>query len=196
MKRKSYKIRKTQPVGARSASGRKRDRTPERVMPCDGVLRKRETYGVAANDGDYCDAIGRAYIAGLLGSDERAKILVQAARRVAWQYWRIYRPEFGSPDSLARYQPQSASRQLEPSEERMLEKALNDSIKSVEKLDRPYRFGNPHRAAFDQLVIDTNPDHGPPWLDEIIFAHRQKREPDPRHMRALDCARKALEEIA
>ena len=190
MGRKSYRIRKNQPVGTRSASGRKRDRTPQRLQPCDGIIRKRAAYGFADNDADYADAIGRAYIAGLLGAGDRAKDLVIAARKVAWQYWRIFKPQFGTPDSLARFQPQAPSKHIEPDQERILEDALNDSLEAVGKAGRNIR------TAFDQLVVDMNPDHGPPWLDRIIFAHRAKKTADARDMQMLEWAKEGLHVIA
>lgn len=188
--KRSYRIRKGQPAGPRSACGRKRDRTPQRVQPCDGLIRKRVAYGVADNDADYADAIGRAYIAGLLGAGDRAKDLVVAARKVAWQYWRIFQPQFGTPDSLARFQPQQPARRIEPDEERILEDALNDSLEIIGKAGRNVRL------AFDQLVIDMNPDHGPPWLDRIIFAHRQKQPADAKDMQMLQWAKDGLQLMA
>ena len=189
-KGRSYRIRKGQPHGNRSASGRKRDRTPERVQPCEGLLRKRAAYGFADNDGDYADAIGRAYIAGLLGTGDRAKDLVVAARKIAWQYWRIFRPEFGSPDSLARFQPQAPGKHIDPAQERILEDALNDSLDTIGKAGRQVR------KAFDELVIDMQPDHGPAFLDRIIFAHRQHKTADARDMQMLEWAKEGLSLIA
>lgn len=185
-KGKNYRIRKSQPHGARSASGRKRDRTPERMQPCDGIIRKRAAYGFAANDADYADAIGRAHIAGLLGDGDRAKDMVVAARKIAWQYWRVFRPEFGTPDSLARFQPQAPTHRIDPERERILEDAMNDSLDSIRKAGRNVR------TAFDQLVIDMHPDHGPAWLDRIIFARRRDVQPDIRDMQMLQWAKDGL----
>lgn len=188
-KRKTYRIRKDQPHGNRSASGRKRDRTPERVTACDGLIRKRAAYGIADNDADYADAIGRAHIAGLLGSGDRAKDLVVAARKIAWQYWRVFRPEFGTPDSLARFQPQAPTGRPDPERERILEDAMNDSLDSIGKAGRNVR------TAFDQLVIDMNPDHGPAFLDRLIFARKTCRSPDPRDSQMMAWALEALNVI-
>jgi hypothetical protein len=46
------------------------------------------------------------------------------------------------------------------------------------------------RPAFDELVIDLNPDYGPPWLDRLIT--REGREIDRRK---LALALKGLFEI-
>lgn len=188
-KRKTYRIRKDQPHGNRSASGRKRDRTPERATACDGLMRKRAEYGFADNDADYADAIGRAHIAGLLGTGDRAKDMVVAARKIAWQYWRVFRPEFGTPDSLARFQPQAPTGRPDPERERILEDAMNDSLDSIGKAGRNVR------TAFDQLVIDMNPDHGPAWLDRVIFARRSGKSADNGDWQRLEWALEGLRVI-
>lgn len=186
------KIRQGQPQGNRSASGRLRDRTPRRVTACDGVLRKRAFYGVAANDTDTCDAIGRAYAAGLLGHGEdgaeRASRLLNAGRRIAAQYWRVL--GFHTPDSLARFQPSSPSAPPSPEDERIREDALNDGLALVQAQGRSCRF------AFDQLVIDPNPDHGPAWLDRLIWARKQGRTPMEGDNNMLRLAVKGLEALA
>ena len=58
MARTKAKLRKGQPIGARSASGRKRDRTPQRLAPCDGILRRRAAYGAAAKGSTLLNACG------------------------------------------------------------------------------------------------------------------------------------------
>jgi hypothetical protein len=182
---KKLKLRKGQPAGARSASGRKRERTVVAVGPCEGVKRRRDLYrlpvdqvGEAGNDRqnrrraetDTCDAIGRAYCAGLLGTGDRANDMLMAGRRLAAQYWIAY----GVPtmDSLARFQPQDAKGEPRTQEQRdesdrIREQMLNDSLDTINKAGRAVR------KYFDELVIDLNPDHGPAWLDRIVFAHRR-----------------------
>ena len=182
------KPQKGQPAGSRSASGRKRDRTPIRVEACDGIQRRRAIYRVAANDTDTCDAIGRAYTAGLLGSGERAKSLMIVGRKIASQYWRIL--GFATPDSLARFQPSQPSTPISDERAKMLEDALNDALEIVSKLSRD------HRRYFDQLVIDPNPDFGPPWLDRIVHAQNLGRGPSEADGNAMRLARAGLEALA
>lgn len=167
--RKRGKLSKGQPAGSRSASGRLRARDPLRVGPCDGIVRRRAMLGVAADDRETFDALGRAWAAGLLHPDPaRAKAMLDAGRRMAAQYWRSY--GFLTPDSLARFQPSAASAPANDDDQRRREEALTSSLDAVLKIGRSTRF------AFDQLVIDMNPDSGPPFLDRIIFAHRQRQK--------------------
>jgi len=182
------KLRVGQPVGARSASGRKRDRTPLRVSPCDGVARRQALYGMAANDTDTCDAIGRAFNAGLLGEGEAAMKRLNAGRRVAARYWRVL--GFPTADSLARFQPISGGCPLPPDEERRRETELNGN------LDALNAEGRDVRRAFDQLVIDPNPDHGPPWLDRLIWAEKRGQTRGGADVELLRRAVAGLEAIA
>lgn len=188
MGRSKGKLSKGQPQGSRSASGRKRDRAPARVSACEGVIRRKELYSVAANDTDTCDAIGRAYTAGLLGSGEHAKTLLIAGRKIAAQYWRVY--GFPTPDSLARFQPQQPSTPMDPEREKIREQALSDALDIIAKV------GRDHRRCFDQLVIDMNPDCGPPWLDRIAYAHRRGISASEGDYNALRLAKEGLEAIA
>lgn len=150
---------------------------------------------MAANDTDTADAIGRAYAAGLLGHEQpdfgpSSKDLLQAGRNIAWQYWRVYASQFPTPDSLARFQPCQPSARIDPDRERIIEAALNDALKIVEGESRDCR------RAFDQLVIDLNPDYGPKWLDNIIYAHRRKQRATEGDYNMLRLAKKGLELIA
>lgn len=203
MGRKRGSFGKLQPRGARSASGRLRERKPVRVEPCDGVKRRHELYRIAANDvgdaadrhqrkgkmeTDTCDALGRAYNAGLLGTGQRAQDLLSAGRKIASQYWRVY--GFSTPDSLARFQPQRPSARLDPDKEKIIEDALNDGLDLVRARGRDVR------RAFEQLVIDLNPDCGPAWLDQVVYAHRTKRTAAERDMTMLRLAVEGLEAIA
>lgn len=189
MGRARGKPSKGQPTGNRSASGRKRDRTPLRIVPCDGIIRRREMYGAPANDMDTHDALGRAWQAGLLHNDrDRAKALLDAGRKIAAQYWRVY--GFGTPDSLARFQPQEPRGIIDPTKERIREDALNDALGLVG------RRGRSVRKYFDELVINMNPDHGPLWLDRIIFAHRRKERAGEQDYAWLRLAIEGLETVA
>ena len=188
MARTKAKLRKGQPIGARSASGRKRDRTPLRVAPCDGILRRRAAYGAAANDMETHDALGRAWQAGLLHPDpDRARALLDAGRRIGALYWSIY--GFRTRDSLARFMPQQSFGPRDPEKERAREDALNDALARVGARGRPVR------AAFDALAIDLNPDGGPAFLDRIIFAHRRQGEASAADYAVMALAREGLEAV-
>ena len=211
MGRMKGKLSKGQPKGARSASGRKRDRAPANVGPCLGVARRRAEFGLPANDvGEAtpdaarrgkqethtCDAIGRAYITGLLGSGQEAEDLLHAGRSVARRYWATLGVTL-TPDSLARFQPQDAigdpmSEEDRDERDRMREASL---LATLDVLDRCGR-NREVRRAFDQLVIDPNPDQGPAWLDSIITAHRAKAQANARDYAALTLALDGLRAIA
>lgn len=53
-----------------------------------------------------------------------------------------------------------------------------------------------HRKAFDDLVIEIMPDHGPVWLEQLIWAKERKVEPDPAAKQAMERAIAGLEHIA
>ena len=208
MGRPKGKRSKGQPAGARSASGRKRDRTPavERIVPNIGVQRRRALYGLPANDTgstidakvrrerrdsmetDTCDALGRAYCAGLLGTGRRAQDLLLAGRKIAAQYWRAY--GFLTPDSLARFQPHSGGPPADPEKDKIREDALNDALGLVRGR------GHNVRRAFDQLVIDLNADQGPPWLDQIVWAHKHGKRASERDYHMMSLAIEGLEAVA
>lgn len=153
-----------QPVGARSASGRRRDRTPERMPPCDGVLRRRAYYGGGADAAEGHDAIGRAWLAGMLDDDPaRGRAMLDAGRRVAGRYRAQYR--LGTPDSLARFLP-SAGEPVDEALDAAKRAVLANRLAAVDACGRSVRL------AFDALVIDPHADDGPPFLDRLIAARR------------------------
>lgn len=204
MGRPKGKLSKGQPKGARSASGRKRVRAVQSLTPCDGVIRRRELYRLPANDTgepdasdrrerrgrqetDTCDAIGRAYCAGLLGVGELADRRLQAARTIAARYWSIL--GFATPDSLARFQPQQPSAPRDEERDARREQALNDGLALVAACGRDVR------VAFDHLVIDPNPDQGPPWLDAIVISNQGGYKAHDRYIAALERALVGLDAI-
>ena len=189
MAKSKRKLMKGQPAGARSASGRLRNRTPGIVPPSIGVTRRKELYRVPANDTNTCDAIGRAYIAGLLHNDRgRALELMNAGRKIAAQYWRVL--GFATPDSLARFQPSQPFTPMDPATEKIREDAFNVALGMVDARGRDVR------RAFDHLVIDPNPDSGPPWLDRIVWAHRKGERAGERDYALLRLAIEGLEALA
>ncbi len=211
MGRTKGKLSKGQPKGARSASGRKRDRSPSNIGPCLGVARRRAAFGLPANDvgeakpdaarrgrqeTDTCDAIGRAYITGLLGSGQEAEDLLNAGRGIARRYWSTLGSTL-TPDSLARFQPQDATGAPTSQEDRDERDRLRESslLADLDVLDRMGHMRDV-RTAFDQLVIDPQPDQGPSWLDSIMEAHCAKRVASDRDYRTLSLALDGLRAIA
>lgn len=164
---------------------------------CDGVRRRKDLYGKPpspANDANgkvggpdvsqTFDALGRAWSAGLLGVDEdRARELLDGGRRIAAQYWRVY--GYGCGDSLARFQPSQSFGIENEARDKIREDALNDTLAAVSALGRDVR------KAFDELIIDPNPDCGPSWLDKIILGGARID-----HLATLRLATRGLREVA
>lgn len=166
--------------GARTKQGRL-------ITPHDkGTERAQAMQALYGQDG--CDAIGRAFHAGLLGEGSEAKALLDTARAIAGAYWVAY--------ETGRYQCPLADRThgnvtgIDHAKVKRREEWLTESLRIVD------RMGRDVRRAFDQLVIEVFPDAGPSWLDQMIYARRQ-RIPEPiagkaQLRRALD----ALEVLA
>lgn len=108
------------------------------------------------------DAIGRAFECGLLGED--GERLLDTARSLFKAYWRVY--EVG-PIRCAVNDPilrgGASTGNLEHDKRR--EEWLTHSLALIE-----------HRIEFDQLVIDINPDYGPPWLDALVASPSADRK--------------------
>jgi len=109
---------------------------------------------------DGCDAIGRAYRAGLLGEGNEAKALLDLARALSNAYWATY----ASGKITCSIGDKTGGAVVDIDDARTLkrEKWLNACLAHVGSM------GDRYRLAFDQLVIDINPDCGPQWLDRII----------------------------
>lgn len=167
---------------------------------CDGVIRRLAIYAPndkPANDDakdksggrntpDTFDAIGRAYLAGLLdGQPVPAETIRDAGRDFAALYWRIYGVRH--PQSqLGRFLPQGVGMGT-PGAEKALEGALNRKIEALGHKGRIVR------NAFDALCVDSLEfDSGPPWLDRLIFAKRKGDDPMIADARLFDHAMKGL----
>jgi len=143
--------------GRRDAKGKLRPI----IMPDRGNERtaeKREKFGT-----DGGDAIGRAYRSGLLGEDGQR--LMQTARSFHRAYW----PMFGIGQvgcTLGDRTGGGGDGSVEG--ERWV-------IKTVRKVDS---LGRDHRKAFDELVLDFNPDYGPDWLDRHIENQQRPSDAD------------------
>lgn len=152
-----------------------------------GTERAQAMQALYGNDG--CDAIGRAYQAGLLGQGSDAKALLDMARSLANAYWAAYGT--GRITSAIGDKTGGGTCPISPDKARQREEWLNAS------LDRVNRLGRTQRRFFDALVIDVNPDSGPLFLDRLCFAHRCKRMMiEPTDAQALEYALEALAMLA
>lgn len=145
-----------------------------------GTERTKAMQALYGPDGS--DAIGRAYRAGLLGEGTEAKALLDTARRIANAYWQAYAT--GSYKCPLGESTHGGAIDLDHERIKRREEWLRDSLEMV------HRMGL--RTQFDQLCIDVNPDSGPPWLDELIYARRTRAEPHPINSQRLALALKAL----
>lgn len=133
---------------------------PKRIPPNDKAALAQAMFGQNGTD-----AIGRAYEAGLLGTGNEAKQLLDAARKIAKLYWRAYQV---GPIRCALSDSAGGSLD-EPDHERIKrqEAWLSDVLRAVDRMGV--------RTHFDALVIDLNPDAGPSWLDRLIWCSQHKR---------------------
>jgi len=163
-------------AGPRTKSGRlitPLDRGTERVQAMQAL------YGP-----DGCDAIGRAYRAGLLGEGNEAKALLDTARLISGAYWVCY--EQGHYQCALGDRSFGNIAPIDQAKVKRREEWLNECLAVVN------RMGRDVRRAFDQLVIDVNPDHGPTWLDTAIW-HEQRKLPVP--LAAKSQMRRALDAL-
>jgi len=154
--------RKRKP-GARTKSGRL---SRAGVTPYDHGTERAQAMKALYGD-NWADAIGRAFASGLLGEPDEAKPLLDYARALHVAYWAAYTTTpVGSAlrnagasrttgDNVIAFDCERAKRR---------EQWLNAELKFVQ--------GMGVRRQFDQLVIDINPDHGPVWLDKLIWDKR------------------------
>lgn len=138
---------------------------------------------------DGCDAIGRAYRAGLLGEGSDAKAMLDMARQISNAYWAAY--AVGPYASAIGNKTGGSMPSETPEKARRREEWLNGH------LDTANGHGHAHRRNFDQLAIDVNPDCGPQWLDRLCYAARTRRAwIDPADAQALSRALDCLSEMA
>lgn len=152
-----------------------------------GTERAQAMQALYGNDG--CDAIGRAYQAGLLGQGSDAKAMLDTARRLSNAYWAAY--------GTGRIRCTLADRTDGGSGLDCPEKAQRREEWLSGCLDALNRLGVLHRRFFDNLVIDINPDQGPGWLDRLCYAHRTRSMMiEPADAQALSLAIEGLSELA
>ena len=97
---------------------------------------------------------------------------------------------FSTSDSLARFQPSCGYGVPDSAREKIREDVLNDTLTTVNKLGRGVR------AAFDELIIELNPDCGPNWLDRIIRSFRGGPMADRADFDSLKMALTGLRAVA
>ncbi len=120
-----------------------------------GNDRAQERLALYGQDGT--DALGRAYVRGLLGSD--AKQLLDMGRAIARAYWSWY--EVG-PYACPLGIRTGSGIPADPEREARQEDWLNAQLAIRDR--HPFA----QRQLFDQLVIAINPDEGPEWLDRLL----------------------------
>ena len=101
------------------------------------------------------DAIGRAYEAGLLGSEPESGQLKTLARNIFNAYWSRF-----SDHWLTHGRATGGSGIIDEERQKAAEMWLVGQLEAVDRLGV--------RKEFDGLVIDVNPDCGPDWLDRLI----------------------------
>lgn len=171
--------------GPRTASGRLSRATLTFDKGTERTQAKQAQFGTQG-----CDAIGRAYMAGLLGErdSDTARAMLDTARKLAKQYRRAY--------ENAPYQPAIADKTggslaiIDHERIKRQEQELNETLKFVSSMGRQVR------RAFDQLVLEDYPDHGPPLLDELIWAKAHGKEPSPAAKSFLSLALDPLDILA
>ena len=176
-------------AGRKRIAGRKRlpNGRPSRANPLPAFDRGTErTIAMQAFYGpDGSDAIGRAFRAGLLGEGTEAKALLDTARRVHNAFWQAY--STGSYKCPLGDRTHGGAADIDHERIKRREEWLRASLNTVQRMGL--------RTQFDALVIDVHPDHGPPFLDELIFAKRTRADPYPLHEQRLSLAIKALSEL-
>lgn len=171
--------------GRRTASGRL-SRAGYIPLFDKGTERTQAMQALYGQDG--CDAIGRAYRAGLLGEGSSAKALLDLARSVSNAYWRAYAN--GSYTCPLGDRTFGSVIDLDHEKIKRREQWLDDSLVHIR------RMGQQTDRAFRQLVIDVNPDSGPSWLDRLCYAERTRKDCDSSDVHTLASAINALEAIS
>lgn len=166
--------------GKRTASGRlSRAGKGQTVPPSDWVKAQHDRFGE-----HYNSALGRAFVAGLLGHGQEAKDRYQWAKKFARAYDKLinrdlYRcaldrsPRGGNVVSI---DPDRLEWELQ--EQQWL-------FAAIDKID-----ATGCRTFFDQLISTAHTDRGPYWLDNLIDGGSHKAD-----TAVLDCALKGIDAI-
>jgi hypothetical protein len=145
----------------------------------------QELYGT-----DGCDAIGRAFRAGLLGGGQDGKAMLDTGRRLHNAYWQAF--------ATGRYQCPLGDRTHGSVVDLDHERIKRRELWLSGCLDDVRRMGPFVDRSFRRLCLDVHPDSGPDFLDRLCWAARQKidvpsYDPDAKALRA---ALDALEQLA
>ena len=176
--------------GKRTPSGQLSRAQPKAVTFDKGSDRTQLKFSVYGSDGS--DAIGRAYVMGLLG--DNGLELRNLARKIHRAYWPMFAVGREKSCLGLDINGQAVNDNLLDADERAYkinrERKLTDTLRSVQ------RMGHQHKQAFSDLCIEIMPDCGPKWLDALIWAKEHRVPPDPAHTQALARAIEALEAVA
>lgn len=173
-------------AGQRTKSGRL---SRAGVVPYDRGTERAQAMQALYGD-NWSDPIGRAFEAKLLGEGSDAKAMLDFARSLHVAYWRAYmvgpiRCTLGGSDA----KQTGDVIDFDAEKTRRREKWLNESLSCVSSMGV--------RRQFDQLVLDVNPDHGPDWLDRIIYDEKRGKATATQSDRAkLRAALDALETLS
>lgn len=147
----------------------------------DRARLKMELYGTEG-----ADAIGRAYVAGLLGAD--ADALRDTARKICRAYW----PMLAVGPHSCTLADRSGGGSNDSGRIKAREEWLSRTLATVDKMDTKRTY----RAAFDDLVVDVHPDSGPAWVDSLIWHKKHGKEAPLSEVvklaKALDALRKVM----
>ncbi|KRB86325.1 hypothetical protein ASE00_06300 [Sphingomonas sp. Root710] len=132
------------------------------------------------------DAIGRAWLAGLLAHPARSAEALRDAGRILFKlYWAHYAELAPSGGLYREMAGRGVVRSITASDiERAanLEAALNRRLAILDDCGRDVR------KAVESLCIDHHFEFGPLWLDRLIQARRQKAAPDAEALRRIEAA--------
>jgi len=152
--------------------------------------------GIGAGDhGQAIDAVGRAWLAGLLAHPARSADAMRDAGRVLFKlYWAHYAelaPSGGLYHELAgRGVVRSVAGGGDFERAAQLEGALNRRLAILDDCGRDVR------RAVESLCIDHHFEYGPAWLDRLIAARRAGRRPDEEDRARMQAALLGLASLA
>jgi hypothetical protein len=143
--------------------------------------------GIGGGDhGQAVDAVGRAWLAGLLDHPARSAEGMRDAGRVLFKlYWSHYAelaPSGGLYREMVGRGVVRAGAGGDIERAAQLEAALNRRLAILDDCGRDVR------KAVESLCIDHHFEFGPMWLDRLIAARREKRAFDEEAWRRMECA--------
>lgn len=136
--------------------------------------------------GQSVDAIGRAWLAGLLAHPARSSEAIRDAGRVLFKlYWAHYAelaPSGGLYREMAGRGVVRSTSASDIERAAQLEGALNRRLAILDDCGRDVR------KAVESLCIDHHFEFGPPWLDRLIAARRRDAPADGEDFRRMEAA--------